>query len=194
MNWLAHAFLSPEAGDFRLGNLLADMVRGADRLEMSEAFRRGAACHQRIDLFTDAHEIVRRSRERVAPVNRRFAGILVDIFYDHFLARDWQLYCDETLRDFTNAVYADLRVIQPSLRGEASEVVERMIEEDRLASYETVDGIAAALHRLSARFVARRGRSFDIASAVRDLVDQHVELASDFASFFPELQRFLHES
>ena len=82
MNWLAHVFLSEQNLEFRLGNLLADIVRGEQRSGMSADFLRGVQCHQAIDSFTDSHPLVRRSRARIGAEQRRFSGVLVDVFYD----------------------------------------------------------------------------------------------------------------
>ena len=92
MNWLAHVFLSEPNVEFRLGNLLADLVRGDARAAVSAEFARGAEQHKRIDAYTDAHPIVRRSRARIRTEYRRFSGVLVDVFYDYFLANDWSRY------------------------------------------------------------------------------------------------------
>jgi acyl carrier protein phosphodiesterase len=191
VNWLAHAFLSEPDIEFRLGNLLADLVRGPERQGMSTRFRAGTVRHQQIDIFTDAHPVVKRSCERISKVNRRFSGILVDVFYDHFLAKNFEVYsvCSESLDGFVGGVYEGLGVLLPELTGEAKGVVERMILEDRLASYRSVRGIQAALWRLSMRFVMRRGRTFDVNAAMEDLVDQQAEFEQDFAEFFPAAQR-----
>jgi acyl carrier protein phosphodiesterase len=103
MNWLAHAFLSEPDLECRLGNLLADMVKGKDRATMSPLFLRGVACHQSIDSFTDFHPVVERSKLRITPRFGRVAGILVDIFYDHFLSLSWEDYAPVPLNEFTAA-------------------------------------------------------------------------------------------
>src|SRR5215831_13515757 len=100
MNWLAHAFLSKPDIEFCLGNLLAYLIRGRDRMAMTAAFLQGVRQHQAIDAFTDSHPVVQRSRARISGY-RHATGILVDVFYDHFLARDWNRHSTEPLEAFT---------------------------------------------------------------------------------------------
>src|SRR5688572_5506167 len=127
MNWLAHVFLSEDDVEFRLGNLLADLIKGRQREGMSEAFLRGARCHQRIDGFTDYHPIVHRSHGRIGDGYAHLKGILVDVFYDHFLAIDWARYASEPLDVFTARFYAEIRTNPLSLPAEAQAALERMI-------------------------------------------------------------------
>jgi acyl carrier protein phosphodiesterase len=124
MNWLAHVFLSEPDVEHRLGNLLADLVKGRDRLGMSAGFLRGTKTHQAIDAFTDSHPVAGRSRARISDEHGRFAGILVDVFYDHLLAVSWGRYCPQPLEEFTAEFYAaigDRRLALPDeARGRSS--------------------------------------------------------------------------
>src|SRR6185436_3543995 len=109
LNWLAHVFLSESNVEFRLGNLLADIVKGEElRRVVSPAFLRGVQKHKQIDAFTDSHPLVKRSRARISPQFRRFSGVLVDVFYDHLLATNWQIYSPIVLDAFTAKFYADI--------------------------------------------------------------------------------------
>ena len=119
MNWLAHVFLSKPDIEFRLGNLLADLVKGRDRAGMSVAFLDGVRQHQAIDAFTDAHPVVHRSRARIGGDYGHATGILVDVFYDHFLALDWGRYSTEPLESFTARLYGDIRAHPIPLSEEA---------------------------------------------------------------------------
>ncbi|MBY0524681.1 MAG: ACP phosphodiesterase [Gemmataceae bacterium] len=193
MNWLAHVFLSEPDLDFRLGNLLADIVKGRDRHGMSDAFLRGTRCHQVIDAFTDFHPVVHRSRARVRDAHGRFAGILVDVFYDHFLARDWDRYTSEPLHVFTSRFYASIQAQPVALPGEARMAVERMIADDRLGSYRQIEGIEASLLRISVRLSARLGQTFEVERAIAELTDNDIGLAADFAEFFPQLRSRVDE-
>ena len=188
MNWLAHAFLSRPDPEFRLGNLLADLVKGRDRAGRSAAFLDGVRHHQAIDAFTDAHPTVHRSRARIGGDFRHTTGILVDVFYDHFLALDWGRYSTEPLEAFTARLYDDMRLGMTPFPEEAREALEGMIREDRLASYRRLDGIEAALRRVSLRLAARVGRDFGLERGVSELVAHFEGLRRDFAEFFPQLQ------
>jgi acyl carrier protein phosphodiesterase len=188
MNWLAHVFLSGANVEQRLGNLLADLVRGADRAAMSADFLRGVRRHQAIDAYTDAHALVRRSRTRIGPEHRRFSGVLVDVFYDYFLATSWARYASQPLADFTAGFYADVRACPLELPEPARTTVDRIIRHDLLGAYCSLDGVEQSLRRLSMRLEARWRREFALERAVTDLRAHEAELADDFAAFFPELQ------
>jgi acyl carrier protein phosphodiesterase len=193
VNWLAHAFLSKPNVEFRLGNLLADLVKGRDRAGMPAAFLDGVRQHQAIDAFTDSHQAVHRSRARIGGGFRHATGILVDVFYDHFLALDWERYASEPLDAFTARLYADIRRHPIELPVEARAAVERMLADDRLGSYRRLDGIEAALRRVSLRLQARTGRDFGLERGVSELVAHFEGLRGDFAEFFPQLQAHVGE-
>jgi acyl carrier protein phosphodiesterase len=191
MNWLAHAFLSRPEIDFRLGNLMADLVKGKDRLAMPAAFLEGVRQHQAIDAFTDAHPIVHRSRARIGTAYRHATGILIDIFYDHFLACGWERYCPEPLESFAASVYADLRDNLAMLPAEVQVFAGRIIADDLLVSYRTVSGIEDSLRRVSQRLLARTGKDLRLQDGVSQLADHFNELEADFREFFPLLQEYV---
>lgn len=194
MNWLAHVFLSEPNVEFRLGNLLADIVRGEQRAGMSADFLRGAQRHQAIDSFTDSHPVVRRSRARIGPEQRRFSGILVDVFYDYFLATHWDEYSSVPLDTFTADFYADIGSCPIELPEQARMVVDRIVRRDLLGSYRRVEGIERALRGLSMRLSARWRREFTLEHGVRDLLARQEDFAADFAEFFPALQAHVGQS
>jgi acyl carrier protein phosphodiesterase len=188
MNWLAHVFLSERAVEFRLGNLLADIVKGQEREGMSAEFLRGIQRHQAIDSFTDAHPVVRRSRARVGSGQRRFSGVLVDVFYDYFLATSWDKYSAVPLPVFTTAFYADIEASSIALPQQAQATVDRMIRRDMLGEYTQIEAVEHSLRRISMRLSARWHRPFTLEAGVADLRTHHDAFAADFAEFFPELQ------
>src|SRR5688572_426656 len=100
MNWLAHLLLSEPTPEFRIGNLLPDLLPASELQTLSPIFRRGVECHRRIDAFTDTHPVFRRSVARLVPPHRRFGGVLIDLFYDHFLATNWRQYSPIPLDEF----------------------------------------------------------------------------------------------
>ncbi len=188
MNWLAHVFLSPPDIEFRLGNLLADLVKGPDRAAMSPEFLAGVRRHQAIDAFTDTHPVVHRSRARIGSDFHHATGILVDVFYDHFLALDWDRYSHQPLDEFTASLYADIGAHPIRLPAQAQAAVERMLSDDRLGSYRRLDGIEASLRRVSLRLAERTGRDFGLERGVSELVANFEGLRGDFAEFFPQLE------
>jgi len=188
MNWLAHVFLSEPDVQFQLGNLLADVVRGPQRDAMSANFVRGASCHKAIDAFTDAHPIVKRSRARVSSERRRFSGVLVDVFYDYFLARNFERYSSVALDAYTSAFYAGVRAHPTPLPADAQTLLERIIRHDLLASYARVEGVERALNRISIYLTSRWHKQFALERGVADLLAHEAALAADFHEFFPALQ------
>lgn len=188
MNWLAHVFLSEPNVEFRLGNLLADVVRGAQRETLGDAFLRGARQHHAIDSFTDAHPVVRRSRARIGASQRRFSGVIVDVFYDYLLATRWPDYSTLALDEFTAQFYDQVRGAGILLPEPAQTLVERIARHDLLGSYARAEGVERSLRRISMHLASRWNRPFALEQAVADLVAHEAAFAADFAEFFPALQ------
>jgi len=184
MNWLAHLHLSDPTPAFRLGSLLPDIVDKPVLVNLPAEFQPGIRRHVQIDVFTDSHPIFRRSVARLKPPYRRFGGILVDVFYDHFLASHWANYSNVPLPDFTMEVYTTFQSHSHLLPETARLRLHHMQTEDWLGSYRTLDGIAATLNRISRRL----SRPVDLAQAVRQLEDDFAGFYADFKGFYPELQ------
>jgi acyl carrier protein phosphodiesterase len=188
LNWLAHVFLSEPDVEFRLGNLLADIVRGEELRRTTARFQRGAQKHKQIDAFTDSHPIVKRSRARIGPEFRRFSGVLVDDFYDHLLALHWDEYSPIVLDAFTSKFYADIESSKVELPSSARVTLDRIIRHDLLGSYRRIEGVERSLRRLSAYLSSRWQREFELERGVADLVSQRAGFDADFVEFFPQLR------
>ena len=184
MNWLAHLYLSEPDPAFRIGNLLPDMLPTSQLAGLPEDFQRGIRQHRRIDAFTDSHPIVKQSIQRIDPPFRRYGGILVDMFYDHILAREWALYSRQPLPDFAAEVYGSFETLKHHLPPDASERFDRMISADLLCSYRELSGISAALDRISFRL----RRRVQLAEATGLLENNYDSFRADFEKFFPELR------
>src|SRR5262245_27221828 len=100
MNFLAHVYLAGGSDELLIGSVLGDCVKGSDLTKFSEAVGAGIRLHRRIDAFSDTHPVVGASKRRIGEANRRYAGPLVDLFYDHFLAASWHRYADGSLEEF----------------------------------------------------------------------------------------------
>ncbi len=96
MNYLAHFLLSGESTSILVGNFIGDLVRGNQFSTLDPAIQRGIMLHRAIDRFTDAHPVVRRSKQRAQAVTGRYASVVIDVFYDHFMARDRSCHCQST--------------------------------------------------------------------------------------------------
>ena len=188
MNWLAHVLLSEPNVEFQLGNLLADVVRGGQRDAMPAQFMRGAACHKAIDAFTDSHAVVKRSRARIGSEQRRFSGVIVDVFYDYCLARDWQRYSSIALGEYTANFYADVQARALVLPPDAQTMLERIVRYDLLGSYARIEGVERALGRISSYLNSRWHKQLALGDSARDLIAEETRFDADFREFFPALQ------
>ena len=184
MNWLAHIYLSDPDPAARVGNMLPDLVPMNALASLPSGLQRGVAQHRRVDAFTDAHPIVRRSISRFAPPFRRFGGILTDLFYDHFLARDWRHFVVQPLEQFVGDVYAAFPTFREQMPALAYERLEQIRTADWLCSYGTVAGIAKALDRIGGRF----SRPVNLSGAIRILEDKYEAFGADFVAFLPEVR------
>jgi acyl carrier protein phosphodiesterase len=192
MNWLAHIFLAEPNVESRLGNLLGDLVKGAARKELNPELQRGIACHTAIDCFTDIHPIVTQSKVRITSPQRRFAGVIIDVLYDHLLIKNWELYSTIPIDDFISEVYTSFGAYS-AIPVTTKTQVDRMIQDDLLRSYRDLGGVEAALKRLSRRLEYRMHRTFTLELAMPDIIDNYDALDRDFRGFFPELRSHVAE-
>lgn len=183
MNWLAHLVLSEPNPRFRIGNLLPDLVRTSALSGLSADFLRGVQQHRQIDSFTDRHEIVRQSVRRVPANFRRFGGILVDMFYDHFLSREWSKFSAAPLPVFVDEIHASFESHRNEVPLEARVHLDRIREGNLLCSYGELSGLALALKRIGLRL----RRPVPLSEAVPVLENNYSDFRADFHSFFPEL-------
>ncbi len=183
MNWLAHLYLSDPTPACRIGNLLPDLLPLSGLAALPPEFQQGVARHRRIDAFTDTHPLVKQSIGRFAGPFRRYAGILTDVFYDHFLAKEWAVFSPQPLPEFAAEVYASFTTHRADIPVEAQAALENMRENNWLCSYLTSEGLAAALARIGTRF----RRPVELAGAMPAFELHYDALRSDFAAFFPEL-------
>jgi acyl carrier protein phosphodiesterase len=185
MNYLAHAFLARPDPARICGALIADFAKGIALDELPEAIREGVVSHRSIDVATDSHPVVVRARARFEPPLRRFAGIALDVVFDHFLARDFDSWSSDGLSEFTQSVYVALETHAEHLPERLARVRPRMVEDDWLASYADLDNVGRALRGISRRL--RRANPLD--SMMPAIERNYREIEADFAEFFPDLVR-----
>ncbi|WP_137939783.1 ACP phosphodiesterase [Chitinivorax sp. B] len=186
-NYLAHLLLAENSPQGRVGNLLGDFMKLQHAAHLPLALQRGMSLHQAMDGFTDRHPCVLNSKGRITPLRRRYAGILVDIFYDHFLAQHWTCYASVPLEIFTNQVYAELSSMYEVLPPRLQDILPIMSANNWLLRYRDIDGIDQVLQRFSQH---RLSRANPLGDAIIELTDQYQGLGDDFQQFFPELQAF----
>lgn len=194
MNFLAHLHLADgDPGDMT-GGVAADFVRNPDLPLLTPGVLRGVMLHRLIDGFTDRHPLTHRSITRVAREMGWYGGIVIDIYYDHILARDWARYSSEPLAAFAARCYRVLDDGHMALPDDARDFIRRFIDDDRLNRYATRDGIEDTLARVS-RVIAKRipNRPVWLPDAMPVLVERDADIAADFHAFYPELMAFAAE-
>lgn len=188
MNYLAHALLASESPEVLVGGLMGDFVKGRVPPDLPASIRHGIVVHRRIDRFTDSHELVLASKKLVSPERRRFAGIMVDVFFDHFLARHWQQYSCDSLTQFTSDVYRTLYRHWNVLPTRLRRILPFMADDDWLASYYDVRAIHASIDGISLRRLKRENTLYQGAS---ELERSYPEFEQYFLEFFPKLMDFV---
>jgi len=184
LNYLAHLLLCDGRPESLVGSILGDFSRGVDLDALDPGVREAVALHFRVDAFTDGHPVVGQSKRRIQPPHRRYAGVLVDMFYDHFLARRWDRYSEVPLDAFTATVYEALAQAEAYLPERMARVSRAMAAGDWLGSYRRLEAIDTALQRMSRRIT----RANDLATGVNALIANYDLLECDFHRFFPELR------
>jgi len=185
MNYLAHLHLGGPAPHQLLGSLYGDFVKGPLDGRWPQSIEAGIRLHRRIDLFTDTHPLVRDARALFPAARRRVSGILLDLFFDHCLARDWADYAEVPLPAFTGQVYRVL-ADQAALPGALARIAPRMAEQDWLGSYREFHTLAAVVGGMSRRL----SRPELLAGGFDELAERYQPLSDHFRRFYPELQRF----
>lgn len=187
MNYLAHLYLSEDSDDSILGSIIADFVKGPLVDQYPREILTAINTHRKVDAFTDAHQIVLKSRTLFSPKRRRFAGIIIDVVFDHFLAKNWSSYSKLELDTFINQSYSILKRYKRLLPADLKFVVPRMIEEDWLGSYRYLDAIGVTLDRISKRIERRFNRKNNLRGAIGEVKLNYGELRAHFERFFPQL-------
>lgn len=186
MNYLAHLYLADLAGSSLVGNLMGDFVRGRLDGRFPPAIESGIRLHRRIDSFTDRHPAVRRGRARLPGHWRRYAGILLDVFYDHFLACEWEMRHAQPLEAFAARVYAALEAQFDDLDGGLQAAAPRLKAHNVLVAYRDPAGVERTLASLSRRL----RRPNPLADGMMILNADAGGLYQDFVELLPDLERF----
>ena len=183
MNYLAHFLLASSSEELLVGGWLGEFVKGGIGERYHPQIRRGILHHRKIDAYTDTHPVNLAGKRRFGHEFRRFAGIITDVTYDHFLARDWSDYCHISLPQFIASTYRILSDHVQVFEGRSQHVMLRMIEQDWLSAYahrETVGGALAGVSR-------RLSRPNPLGAAMTEVDRLYDSLRHDFRLFFPEL-------
>lgn len=186
MNYLAHCFLSGNQTDLLIGNFIADAVRGKQMLQFSEGIQQGILLHREIDYFTDVHPVVAATKSRLRPQYGKYAAVIGDMFYDHFLAANFPLFSSVPLGTFTAQTYSVLQASWDILPERVQHFLPHMIKHNWLLGYAKLNGIHQALSGLSRRTTFNSGME----TAVLELEKNYRLYADEFLLFMPELIAF----
>lgn len=185
MNYLAHLHLGGDSPQQLLGSLYGDFVKGPLTGRFPAGIEAAIRLHRQIDAFTDRHPLIERARARFPAERRRTSGILLDLFFDHCLARDWADFTAEPLELFTGRVYGVLAA-QRELPERLAFIAPRMAAQDWLGSYRDF----AVLEQVIGGMSRRLSRPQLLGGAMAELERLYAPLSQDFRVFYPELQAF----
>ena len=187
MNFLAHLYLSKSNKNILIGNFIADAVKGKAMESYATEVRRGIVLHRAIDAYTDSHSLHRASRTKLHQRYGHYSGVMVDIYYDHFLAKYWSDYADTDLMAYTEEVYGVIQKNETILPERIKYMMQYMIPQNWLYNYANLEGIEKVF-----RGMANRTKfESNMETGVEDLVESYDDFRSDFANFFPQLEEFV---
>ncbi len=183
MNYLAHLYLASDSDEFLIGSFLGDFVKGTIDNRYSEEMTQGIKFHRKIDAYADAHEGTTTSRNLFSPARRRFAGIIVDICHDHFLAKHWSDYSDIKLSVFISYVYDTLQKYYEIFPERLKYILPRMIQQNWLQCYQDINGIDITLNRISRRIK----KDNKLKDSIEEIKLYYDALEKNFLVLFPDV-------
>ncbi|MEN3322118.1 acyl carrier protein phosphodiesterase [Mariniflexile soesokkakense] len=186
MNYLAHIYLSGDNDLVTIGNFIADGIKGKSYKKLPKDIQVGILLHRNIDTFTDAHKVVRQSTKRLHEKYGHYSGIIVDILYDHFLAKNWSNYCDEPLISYVEKFYDSLETHYELLPLRIQKMMPYMMTDNWLLNYASIDGISRVLEGMNRRTKNLSGMH----EAVNELELFYSDFETEFSTFFEELIQF----
>lgn len=186
MNFLAHIYLSGADDDLKIGNFIADGIHGKP-IDFSTGVQKGIVLHRAIDSFTDAHPIFRQGTKRLHANYHHYAGVIMDIFYDHFLAKNWSSYSTVPLEVFAQDFYTLLKKNYGILPERSKGMLPHMMEHNWLVSYASIQGIARTLTQMDHRTKYKSGMK----NSVAELQEFYTEFEAEFTAFFIEIQHYV---
>ena len=186
MNFLAHIYLSDDNDLIKIGNFMADGIHGKNFDNFPLDVKKGIILHRGIDSYTDAHPVFRQSTKHLHQNYHHYAGVIVDVFYDHFLAKNWKKYSDENLEVFVARFYQSLHENYEILTPRTQNLMPYMIEQNWLVSYQTIDGITKILTQMDQRTNNQSKMRF----ATQDLAELYTSFEEEFTLFFEDLITF----
>ena len=186
MNFLAHYFLSPEDDQIALGNFIADAVKGKKFEKYNDKIKNGILLHREIDNYTDKHPVFRRSAQILNSKYKKYSGVIIDIYYDHFLAKNWKDYSKTDLVDFVSQAYKILIKNYFILPKKIKRILPFMIAQNWLVGYANLNDLQRVFNGMARRTTFDSGME----NAIFDLKNNYTTFENDFREFFPDLIEF----
>lgn len=183
MNYMAHIYLSHGKEEQLLGNFIADFVGNKDLVNYGKKVIEGIMLHRKIDSFTDNHDIVRKGTKRLRSIQGKYAPVVIDIIYDYFLCKNWDVFSDDSIHNFRQRSYRILSNQTDKLPERIKLKVNRMIDGDFLAMYDSLDGMKFIFEQMDKR--AKFPSQF--VQAIRTMEVHFDTFNIEFLKFFPEV-------
>lgn len=183
MNFLAHFYLSGPHEHLLLGNFIADSIKGNQLEGYSDELQRGIRMHRSIDFYTDTHAVTSRSKDRLRADFNHYSGVIIDVFYDHFLAKNWNEFSNEPLPVYSQRIYSLLELHSEKFPDRPKDMLTYMKRHDWLMAYSEVEGIRTVLTGMSKR--VKYESKMELAADA--LEKEYALFENDFREFFPEL-------
>ncbi|QQE12407.1 DUF479 domain-containing protein [Planctomycetota bacterium] len=199
MNFLAHLHLANDTPASMVGNLMPDLVHGKLPPIDDTEVQHGIMTHRRVDAFTDTHPIFAKSKAHFIEADslpgtvslRHFSGILVDVYYDHFLSADWHMYHEMSLPEFIGHAYMRLHEGCEYMPKQMLSRMARIRDADYLSQYATTQGLNNVLTLMSMRFSERLDRNIQMQHSVPIMLANYQALREEFHAFYPQLMKYV---
>jgi acyl carrier protein phosphodiesterase len=187
LNYLAHIFLSGNDSRLQVGNFIGDFVKGSNGKYYPKTIRKGIALHRKIDHYTDHHKVVRETLDMMRPEFGRYSGIILDMYFDYFLATNFATYSNKSLNVFATRFYIAVVVNYRHLPLRVKRFIFHLVFSNRLKKYASLKGLQQSLEIMG----TYKSKAIKPEKSIAYLIENHMELERRFHQFFPDLIKFV---
>lgn len=189
MNFLAHIYLSGDDNWIKIGNFMADSIHGNQYQHFLPEIQKGVKLHRLIDSYTDSHPVFKQTTKKLHAGYRHYSGVIADIFYDHFLAKNWEKYHQLSLQDYVIDFYTLLGNNLAHTPIKTQQIYPYMVEHNWLYNYRTIEGISSILYQMDRRTQFKSNMQY----APNELKLHYNEFENEFILFFNDIQKYVAE-
>lgn len=189
MNFLAHTYLSGENSLIRIGNFMGDWIKGNEFKKFPEDIQKGVLLHRSIDYYTDNHPIVKQSKNRFSEKYHKYSGILIDIYYDHFLAKEWEVFSTVPYNEYLLTLKEGLLKDMVHFSDEIQEFIPRFMDHGWMNSYPTLQGIENVLTGM-VKHTSLPDKTDD---AIKIFEMYYNNFREEFYDYFPQLVDYIED-